>query len=79
MVENFIVIGGLTQRITDLKKKNSELKSKNLLTSPLLAILFFSKFPLLSYSTDLENFEKETKAKEVIIASLEERCQAKDR
>lgn len=64
LVENFAVVGGLTQRIKDLEQKHSELESKNF---PLNLFSFFKTLPFSNYSPlshliDLEKIKEEIMA-----------------
>lgn len=77
------MVGGLTQRIKLLKKKNSELESKHPLSVFFSLSLPFGSFSViqflpLSCLIDSEKF-KEVMAKEAIIAKFKEECQNKDR
>ena len=82
MFENVAAVGELTQWLIVQEKKNSELKSKNFLTSsPLFVILFLVVSQLLHLSnlTEFKKFKEEVVAKKATITRLEERCQAKNR
>ena len=77
------MVGGLTQQIKLLEKKDIELESKHPLSvffSPSLPFGSFSvnQFLPLSCLIDSEKLKEEVMAKEAIIAELKEECQNKD-
>lgn len=80
MVENFTVVGGLTQRIKDLEQKHSELESKDLPLNLFPSSMLCSSLIIpLSHSIDLEKIKEEVVAGKAKITLLEEENQAKDR
>ena len=81
MVENYAVVGGLTQRIKDLEKKHSELKSMDFLLNLSSCSLLCSSsvnYSPLSYLIDLEKIKEEVADKEAKIIKLEEEIVAKE-